>query len=269
MVVHDHVPVLDLAFEPPEEAADVPGQRADVHRRRVRLAELPSFSVEDACAEILRLANDRRVAHAEENAGHLLGDRVERAAEDAQRDRVDLDALAPRRPRLTTDLVFDDAHVVTASPTGCSRAARTVSITTFPKRSMRAVSPGGITVVESYWFTIAGLQRRAVVVTRGHLRDPAADKEPRLALVTERIAGRLAPTLGLGGRERRHQPDRTRAHIWNLDVRLFEPPRVLALVGVVEVGTHLLDPRCVDRAGADVDAQLVALPEIPAVGDAL
>ena len=48
--------------------------------------------VEDARAEVLGLADDRRVGHAEEDARHLLRDRVERAAEHAQRDRVDLDA---------------------------------------------------------------------------------------------------------------------------------------------------------------------------------
>ena len=63
--------------------------------------------VEDAGAEVLRLADDRGVAHPEEHAGHLLGDRVERAAEHAQRDRVDLDPLARRRARLAADLVLE------------------------------------------------------------------------------------------------------------------------------------------------------------------
>jgi hypothetical protein len=53
MVVHDHVAFLDLAVEPLEEAADVPGKRADVHRRRVGLAQLATLRVEDARAEVL------------------------------------------------------------------------------------------------------------------------------------------------------------------------------------------------------------------------
>src|SRR5207244_2588373 len=63
VVVDDHVTVLDLAREAPEEAADVPRQRPDVHRSRVRLAELAPLAVEDARAEVLRLADDRGVAH--------------------------------------------------------------------------------------------------------------------------------------------------------------------------------------------------------------
>src|SRR5436190_1086245 len=94
MVVHDHVAFLDRLAEPIEEAADVPGKRPDVHRRRVRLAELAPLRVEDAGAEILGLADDRRVAHAEEDARHLLRDGVEGAAEHPQRDRVDLDPPA-------------------------------------------------------------------------------------------------------------------------------------------------------------------------------
>ena len=38
-------------------------------------------------------------------------------------DTLTFDTLTRRRPRLPADLVFDDTHVVTASPTGCSRAA--------------------------------------------------------------------------------------------------------------------------------------------------
>ncbi len=166
VVVDDHVAFLDLAVEVSHEAADVPGQRADVHRRRVRLAELAPFGVEDAGAEVLGLADDRRVAHPEEDARHLLRDRVERAAEHAQRDRVDLDALARRRPRLAADLVIRsrscghlarraaaDASAPAAEPpdrrSRCSRSGRRC-----------AVSPGGITVVESYWLTIAGPSSR-------------------------------------------------------------------------------------------------------------
>ncbi len=92
VVVDDDVALLDFPAQGVHEAADVPGQRADVHRRRVGLAELAALGVEDARAEIFRLPDDRRVAHAEEHARHLLGDGVEGAAEDSERDRVDLDA---------------------------------------------------------------------------------------------------------------------------------------------------------------------------------
>ena len=93
--------------------------------------------------------------------GHLLGDRVEGAAEDPERDRVDLDALPARRPGLAPDFVLDDAHLDTsAAVTASASEATPVPITMFPKRSTCAVSPGGITVVESYWLTIAGPSSR-------------------------------------------------------------------------------------------------------------
>ncbi len=115
VVVDDDVALLELALEPVQEAADVPGQRADVHRRRVGLAQLAALRVEDAGAEVLGLADDRRVAHAEEDARHLLRDGVEGAAEHAERDRIDLDARAGRGAGPAADLVVDDAHARIAS----------------------------------------------------------------------------------------------------------------------------------------------------------
>ena len=146
----------------------------------------------------------------------------------------------------------------------------------FPKRSTWAPIPGGITVVESYWLTMAGPSSRfacqellAVVVAGGDRLQLAVDAEPRLALVRERLLGRLRAVLHLRDLELGHEPDAPDADVRQLDVRLLEAARVLALVDVVEVGTHLLDPVVVDRAGGDVDAQLVALAEVAAVADAL
>ena len=118
MVVEDDVPLLDLAFQPVEEPAYVPGEGADVHRGRLGLAELAALRVEDAGAEILGLADDRRVAHAEENTGHLLRDRVEGAAKHAQGNRVDLDAGARGWARLASDLVLENRHVASSLPIG-------------------------------------------------------------------------------------------------------------------------------------------------------
>ena len=65
------------------------------------------------------------------------------------------------RAGLPPDLVFDDAHLDTsAAVTASASAATPVPMTMFPKRSTCAVSPGGITVVESYWLTIAGPSSR-------------------------------------------------------------------------------------------------------------
>ena len=130
------------------------GVESDSQSSRPSASKMPA-------PEILGLADDRRVRHPEEHPGHLLGDRVEGAAEDAERDRVDLDALPARRPGLAPDFVLDDAHLDTsAAVTASASEATPVPITMFPKRSTCAVSPGGITVVESYWLTIAGPSSR-------------------------------------------------------------------------------------------------------------
>ena len=128
-----------------EEAADVPGQRADVHRRRLRLAELAPLGVEDAGAEVLGLADDRAVAHAEEDAGHLLGDGVERAAEHAQGDRVDLDALAggragqtPTSSRSAIVRTVLAPRVSAAVPAGVRCAPQIVAMTRLPNAVDRA-----------------------------------------------------------------------------------------------------------------------------------
>ena len=116
---------------------------------------------------------------------------------------------------------------------------------------------------------VPGQELLAVVVARRDRLQLAVDAEPRLALVRERLLGRLRAVLDLRHLERGHEPDAPDADVRQLDVRLLEAARVLALVDVVEVGAHLLDPVVVDRAGGDVDAQLVALAEVAAVADAL
>ena len=167
VVVDDHVPLDELPLEMAHEPADVPGERADVHRRRVRLAELAALRVEDPRAEVLGLADDRRVGHPEEDAGHLLRDRVEGAAEDPHGDRVDVDPLELRRARVLPQLVLEARHRQTPCPVAVADAAiarasadAPTSITMFPNRSTWASIPGGITVVESYWLTIAGPESR-------------------------------------------------------------------------------------------------------------
>ena len=59
------------------------------------------------------------------------------------------------------------------------------------------------------------------------------------------------------------------ARVRDLDVRLLEAARVLALVDVVEVGAQLLDPGGIDRSRAAVHPELVALAEVAALGDPL
>ena len=62
-------------------------------------------------------------------------------------------------------------------------------------------------------------------------------------------------------------PDRERAHVDDLDFRV-EPVAVLGLVSLVEAFRQLFQPRVVDRARRHVEAHLVALARVAAVGEA-
>ena len=75
------------------------------------------------------------------------------------------------RARLAADLVLESTLTSVGTPwtrqrrlaDACDRLGRGDApepITMFPKRSIWAVRPGGITVVESYWLTIAGPSSR-------------------------------------------------------------------------------------------------------------
>src|SRR5581483_4114232 len=116
---------------------------------------------------------------------------------------------------------------------------------------------------------VARPERLPVVEARRDLPERAPDAEPRLALVPQRRRRRLRPRLGLRRAQLRLQADPAHAQVGDLDVGVLEAARVLALVPLVEVGAELPDPRVVDRAGAAVDAELVALAEVAAVRDPL
>ena len=89
VVVDDDVarlPFLAELGEAAVDAADVAGDRARLERRRLRrLAQLPRLLVADHAAEVLRLADDRRVGHAGQLVAHLDRDRLERAARSPRR----------------------------------------------------------------------------------------------------------------------------------------------------------------------------------------
>ena len=90
MIVDDDIALVDVAREAAHEAADVEGQGADVHRRVLAFAQLASLDVENAAAQILGFAHDARIGHAVEHMRHLRRYGVERAAEHAQRDGIEL-----------------------------------------------------------------------------------------------------------------------------------------------------------------------------------
>ena len=64
-------------------------QRADVQRRVVGLGDLLAARVQQRGAHVLGLADERGARAADELMGHLLGDRVQLAADDLQEDGVD------------------------------------------------------------------------------------------------------------------------------------------------------------------------------------
>ena len=76
------------------DAPQIGRDGADVHRRRIRFAKRVEAAIEEAGAEILRFPDDRRIGHAVEDVAHLLGDRVQRATDHLQRDRIDVPSLA-------------------------------------------------------------------------------------------------------------------------------------------------------------------------------
>ena len=78
--------VVQGLVDPPQVGRD----RADVHRRRIRFAERVEVAIEEPGAQVLRLPDDRRVGHAVEHMPHLFRDRVQRAADHLEGDRVDL-----------------------------------------------------------------------------------------------------------------------------------------------------------------------------------
>ena len=64
-------------------------ERADVQRRVVGLGDLLAARVQQRAAHVLGLADEHGARAADELVGHLLGDRVQLAADDLQQDRVD------------------------------------------------------------------------------------------------------------------------------------------------------------------------------------
>ena len=266
-----------------QEAADVPGQRADVHRRRVGLAELTALGVEDARAEVLGLADDRGVAHPEEDAGHLLGDRVEGAAEHSQRDRVDLDALAlgrpwmPARPRIRerTRLFLPrqrrggggDRLRLGGRADVDDDVSEAVDVSGDPGRDHgRRVVLGDDRGARE---AVAGLQQRPVVVAGGDLLQLSVDPEPGVALVAQPRRRRLVAGLDLRASAARASARcRARAR-WGSRCRIPRTAASTPARGCRGSRSAPSDPGFVDVARRGIDAELVALAEVAAVDDAL
>src|SRR3954447_2510999 len=117
---------------------------------------------------------------------------------------------------------------------------------------------------------VAGTELGALVERRLDLLELAPLAEPGRRGELEGGRGRRAPAFLDGWCiEAGHQPDRADAHVRDLDVGVLEATGVLAFVDVVEGRLHGIDPGGVDRTGAHVDAQLVALPLVARLRDVL
>ena len=91
VVVDDHVALVpDPALQGVPNPFEIARQRANVERRRLRLAQGVELGVEEPGAQVLGLADDRGEGHPVEDVAHLLRDGVERPADHLQGDGIDL-----------------------------------------------------------------------------------------------------------------------------------------------------------------------------------
>ena len=176
VVVDDDVPVRPVPLHHLLDAFEVAGERADVERGRFGLAEGVVLGVEEPGAEVLGFPDDRRERHPVEDVPHLLGDGVERAADDLEGDRVEFavghDSLlfapwAPARARRSVRWsggpLSGLAGRLAASPTGPpalrparrppGQARRTCRL---PYSLTSAAYAGGTSTVELCWMRTAG-----------------------------------------------------------------------------------------------------------------
>ncbi len=88
VVVQEDVVGRDVLAPHLTDAAQVGPDRAAVHRGRFALGDLLTVGGVQPGPQILGLADDLEEGGAEDHLRHLLGDRAERAAEDAHRHRI-------------------------------------------------------------------------------------------------------------------------------------------------------------------------------------
>ena len=166
--------------------------------------------------------------------------------------------------------------VASAAPRAVSARWRVVqSMTMFPWRSISAVEAGRddrrrVVLLDDRrpGDPVAGPQALALVERRRVALAPAVDVEDDLALERQRprrvaVAG-LELAAAAARRRGRCRPTRTLM----ISIGGVEALAVLGLVRRVEALRELLDPGVVDVPGGHVDAHLVALAGVAAVGEA-
>src|SRR4029077_12264912 len=114
---------------------------------------------------------------------------------------------------------------------------------------------------------VTGVEQPPVVERRRPALGLPLDVEDHLALDRLRPRGVAVSTLELGPPELGDEPDAERADVDDLDLGVEAVP-VLALVRGVERLSQTGRPAVVELAARDVEADLVALADVPAIGEA-
>ena len=220
IVVQDDVARVDVVAQQRDHALDDLRHGAHEHRRGVRLGDVVALRVKQARAEVLGLADDRRVRHAVEHTRHLLGDGVERAADHAHQDRLrEAGVAALRAPRLDASRDVDHEVAVRVDIDDEARGHDRRRVVLLDDR--RAFD--AVTRLE----VLALVERR-----RAGLR-VAIDVEDDRASLDERSGEIAGAGFGLGPLQLVNPTDADDADVDDLDRRV-EAMAVLALVGDVE-----------------------------------
>ena len=246
VVVEDNVAFVDVAVEQLDDVLDDARHGTHEHRRRFRFRQYEAIAVEDAGAEVFRFADDRGIGHAVEHARHLLSDGGEGAADDALHDRR----------REVVPVLRDRAHAIDHD------VAARVDLRVAAGRDHH----GRIVLLDNCGSRdpVAGAERGAVVEGRLVGLALAFDLE-RHRLAQQRRC-RAVAAFDLRPVEVRDSADGDRADIDDLDRRI-EAMAVFGVVRAMEALGQLLDPGVVDLACRRVEADLVALAGIAAVGE--
>ena len=249
IVVEDDVAFVDVAVEQLDDVLDDARHRPHEHRRGLGLSQHEPVPVEDAGAEVLRFADDRGVGHAVEHAGHLLRDGGEGAADDPLHDRRREVVPVLRRRAGAVD---DDVAALVDGRLAAGRDHH-----------------GGVVLLDDRGACDAVACAKRGAVVEGGLVGLALALDLEHHRLAEQRHGPpvAAAALDLRPVEVRDAADGDRPDVDDLDGRI-EAVAVFGVVGAVEALGQVLDPGIVDGARRCVEAHLVALSGVAAVGEA-
>src|SRR3984885_15206241 len=262
IVVHDHVAGTKLVaalFEALADAADVSGDGTGLQRRaHLAFAELAPLRVRERRAEILRLADDARIAHAHELVAHLDGDAFKRALDHRAGDRVD--------PRIRLFL-FDAV---------CVLHQLSLRVSVIHRDGQDQIAGRVVDRAAARWND----RRRVLLQHDGWPGEDLADRQevtpveagleraPRAVDAEHTLAGAHARVLqgrALGRRklgDLRHLADADNPQVHNFDRARDKSVRVFALVRLVEACPNGRQIALADHAFGEGNLELIALPHV-------